>query len=159
MSCSQYDLKGYLLGEVTEAERRAVEGHLRGCRECGEELARLKVTEAALRSLPEEEIPHRIAFVSDKVFEPGGWAWFWNSAPRLGFLSASLLAVAILVHAFVRPAAGVSPAQMAAIEARVRSEVTRSVEADLVPVLESLAMYQKRATVYYRASLEAGNRQ
>ncbi|HSW49659.1 MAG TPA: zf-HC2 domain-containing protein [Bryobacteraceae bacterium] len=159
MNCSQYDLKGYLLGEIAEAERRPVEGHLSGCRECREELARLRVAEAALRSVPDEEIPHKIAFVSDKVFEPGGWAWLWNSAPRLGFLSASLVAAAILVHAFVRPAPAVSPAQMAAIEARVRSEVIRSVEADLMPVLENFEMLQKRATVYYRASLEAGNRQ
>lgn len=159
MNCSQFDLKGYLLGEITEQERRAVEGHLNGCRECGEGLAKLRVAEAALRSVPEVEMPRKLAFVSDKVFEPGGWAWLWNSAPRLAFLSASLLAAAILVHAFARPAPAISSAQMAAIEARVRSEVIRNVEADLVPVLESLAMYQKRATVYYRASLEAGNRQ
>ena len=159
MSCSEHDLKGYLLGELAEAERRAVEGHLRGCRECGEELAKLRMTQAALRSLPEEEIPHKIAFVSDKIFEPRGWAWLWNSAPRLGFVSAFVLAAAILVHALVRPAPAVSPAQLAAVETRIRSEVTRSIEADLVPVLENFQMQQKRATVYYRASLEAGSRQ
>jgi anti-sigma factor RsiW len=159
MSCSQHDLKGYLLGELTGAESRAVEAHLKGCRECGEELARLRMTESALRSLPEEEVPHKIAFVSDKVFQPRGWAWLWNSAPRLAFLSASVLAVAILVHALARPEPAVSPAEMAALEARIRSEVTRSVEADLVPVLENFEMLQKRATVFYRANLEAGSRQ
>ena len=49
-------------------------------------------------------MPYRIAFVSDKIFEPRGWAWLWNSAPRLGFVSAAMLAAAILVHGLVRPA-------------------------------------------------------
>ncbi len=159
MNCSQHDLKGYLLGELAEAERRAVADHLRGCRECGEELAKLRLTESALRSVPEEEVPHKIAFVSDKIFQPRGWAWLWDSTPRMAFLSAAMLAAAILVHALVQPAPTASPAQMAAMEARIRSEVAGRVEADLVPVLENFQMLQKRATVYYRASLEAGSRQ
>ena len=159
MSCCEHDLKGYFLGETTAAERSAVEGHLANCRACQEELARLRLTRTALGSLPEEEIPNRIAFVSDKVFQPRGWDWLWNSAARLGFASASILAAAIVVHALVQPAPTASPAQMAAIEARVRGEITRQVEADLVPVLENFELLQKRATVYYRASLEAGSRQ
>jgi anti-sigma factor RsiW len=152
MRCPQEDLKGYLLGELAAAERRSLESHLEGCPACREELERLRVTQTALAGLPEEQMPYRIAFVSDKIFEPGPWARFWNSAPRLGFVSAVILAAAILVHAFARPAAAPSPAQMAAMEARIRSEVIQSVEADLVPVLE---MMQKRATVLYRARLEA----
>ena len=159
MRCSQHDLKGYLLGELAEVERRPVEDHLKGCRECAEELEKLRLTQSALHSLPDEEMPRKIAFVSDKVFEPRGWAWLWNSAPRLGFVSASMLAAAILAHALMRPAPAPSAAQMAAMEARIRSQVTQRVEADLVPVVENFQVLQKRATVFYRASLEAGSRQ
>jgi anti-sigma factor RsiW len=148
-----------LLRELAAAEHRSVESHLEECLACREELERLRLTRAALHSLPDEEIPYRIAFVSDKIFEPGGWAWLWNSAPRLGFVSAAILAAAILVHAFVRPAGAPTAAQTAAMEARIRSAVTRSVEADLVPVVENFQMLQKRATVFYRANLEAGSRQ
>jgi hypothetical protein len=55
---------------------------------------------AALRSLPDAEVPRRIAFVSDKVFQPSPWVrffdGFWNSTARLGFATAALLAVAAI---------------------------------------------------------------
>jgi len=159
MRCSQHDLKGYLLGELAEAERRAVEEHLKGCRECAEDLEKLRLAESALRSLPDQEMPYRIAFVSDKIFEPRGWTWLWNSAPRLGFVSAAMLAAALLVHAVVRPAPAPSAAEMAALESRVRAQVTRSVETELTPVMENLQVLQKRATVVYMASLQAESRQ
>jgi anti-sigma factor RsiW len=157
MNCSQHDLKGYLLGELSEAQRLLVENHLGGCSGCREEQERLRLTAAALGSLPEEEAPHRIAFVSDKIFEPKGWAWLWNSAPRLGFVSAAMLAAAILVHGLVRPAP--TATEMAAMEARVQSEVVRRLEADLVPVMENFQYLQKRAAYLYRASLVDGSRQ
>lgn len=130
MKCSQYDLKGYLLGELGEAERRPLEEHLKACQACGEELERLRLTQTALLSLPDEEAPHKIAFVSDKIFEPRGWAWFWNSGPRLAFGSAALLAAAILVHAWVRPAPVSMPVAVdtQALEARLQNEVARRVE-------------------------------
>jgi anti-sigma factor RsiW len=131
MNCSQHDLKAYLLGELAEPERRPVEEHLRGCRDCREEAERLRLTESALRSLADEEVPRKIAFVSDKIFEPKGWAWLWNSAPRLGFASAAVLALAILVHGLMRPAPVAAPVAMdtQALEARIGSEVARRLEA------------------------------
>lgn len=158
MSCPQDDLKAYLLGELPEGDRRGVEAHLAACAACREELGRLRQTAEVLRSVADEEIPHRIAFVSDKIFEPRGWARFWNSAPRLGFASAALLAAAILAHALLRPAPSVTPEQMAALESRVRAEVLRNVENDLAPVVENFQVIQKRAAVIYRASLEGGSR-
>jgi anti-sigma factor RsiW len=157
MNCSQHDLKGYLLGELSEAERLLVENHLGECSDCREEQERLRLTAAALGGLPEEEMPYRIAFVSDKIFEPRGWAWLWNSAPRLGFVSAAMLAAAILVHGLVRPAP--TATEMAAMEARVQSEVVRRLEADLVPVMENFQYLQKRTAYLYRASLDEGSRQ
>jgi len=108
MSCSPFDLKDYFLKELPDASRQPVEDHLRTCPACQEELDRLRLTEAALFALRDEEIPRRIGFVSDEVFEPAPWRrwWgaFWGSAARLGFASAAVLSIAILVHAFVRPA-------------------------------------------------------
>jgi len=73
MSCPPIDLKDYLLNELADPERRKLEVHIKTCPACREELDRLRLTEAALFSLREEEIPQRIAFVSDPVFEPSRW--------------------------------------------------------------------------------------
>jgi anti-sigma factor RsiW len=125
MNCSSVDLKAYFLGETARAEKSSVEDHMRGCQTCREELDRLKLTEAALRSLPEEEAPQRIAFVSDKVFEPRWYETTWRSGPAMGFASAVLLAAAILVHGFARPAGPVTPSPIntAQIEQRIENEV------------------------------------
>lgn len=146
MSCSQFDLKGYFLGELTEPDRRVVEEHAQTCTECREELARLSVTRAALLSVRDEDMPRRIAFVSDKVFEQRGWRWLWNSAPRLGFASAAMLAAAIMVHAFVRPAPVVAPATVdtAALEARVESEVFQRLHVALEKVVAESDARQAR---------------
>jgi anti-sigma factor RsiW len=131
MSCSPFDLKDFFFGELNEPECSGVSAHLERCAGCREELDRLRLTQAGLRSVREEDPPRRIAFVSDKVFEPRWWQSLWNSAPRLGFASASVLAAAIMVHAFVRPAppAPAPALDTAAIEARVGSEVALRVDA------------------------------
>ena len=108
MSCSPFDLKEYFLRELNQADGSRVEAHLKSCAICREEMERLQLTEAALCSLREEEIPQRIAFVSDQVFEPSPlrrwWAGFWGSSARLGFAAAAMLSGAILISAFTRPA-------------------------------------------------------
>jgi len=71
-----------------------------------EDAERLAATLTALRSLPDEEIPRRIAFVSDKVFTPKWWQRF----PAWGFASAALLAGAIVAHGYVQRPAVVPPA-------------------------------------------------
>ena len=73
MGCSSVDLKAYLLGELDRREKSGVEQHVVACGLCREELDALRSTHAALLSLPEQEVPQRIAFVSDKVFEPHWW--------------------------------------------------------------------------------------
>ena len=103
MSCSPFDLRDYFLKELPESEQRQVEAHVRNCPPCLEELDRLRLTEAALFALREEEIPQRIGFVSDQVFEPSPWRrwWgaFWGSTARLAFASAAMLSIAIVVAA------------------------------------------------------------
>ncbi|HTQ57641.1 MAG TPA: hypothetical protein VMI94_24400 [Bryobacteraceae bacterium] len=108
MSCSPFDLRDYFFKELNENERRLTEVHVRTCAACREELERLRGTEAALLSLRDEEIPQRIGFVSDPVFQPSalsrGWNAFWGSAARLGFASAAMLSIALVVFALTRPA-------------------------------------------------------
>jgi hypothetical protein len=108
MSCSPFDLRDYFLKELADPQRRQVESHVRNCEPCREELDRLQFTESALFSLREEEIPQRIAFVSDPIFEPSPWrrflSDFWGSAARLGFASAAMLSAALVVFALYRPA-------------------------------------------------------
>jgi anti-sigma factor RsiW len=124
MSCL-VDLKAYVVGEATRQERGVVEDHVRGCQSCREELDRLNLTRSALATLEDEEIPRRIAFVSDRVFEPRWWQTIWRSGPVMGFASAALLAAAILAHGFARPPV-VDAAQ---IEKRIESQVDARVQA------------------------------
>jgi anti-sigma factor RsiW len=108
MSCSPFDLRDFFLKELADPQRRQVEAHVKTCPACREELDRLQLMEAALFSLREEEIPQRIAFVSDPVFEPSPvrrfLSDFWGSAARLGFASAAMLSMALVVFALHRPA-------------------------------------------------------
>jgi anti-sigma factor RsiW len=153
MSCSPFDLRDFLFGELSEPERDEVSAHLEACEPCREELDRLRMTQAALLSVRDEEPPRRIAFVSDKVFEPRWWQAPWNS--RLGFAAASLIAAAILVHAFVRPAPRL-PApgvDTAAVEARISGEVTRRVDAAVeAAVARSEARQAKKAAELVEAA-------
>jgi anti-sigma factor RsiW len=133
MNCSSVDLKAYFLGEAAGAGKSSVEDHVRACQSCREELDRLKVTEAALRSLPDEEPPQRIAFVSDKVFEPRWYETIWRSGPAMGFASAVLLAAAVLVHGFsvngpARPVP-IPTVNTAQIEQRIEREVNNRLDA------------------------------
>lgn len=90
-------LRDYAFDEqLPQEERRAMEQHLAGCADCALALEQLRLTTAALRTLPEREIPQRIAFVSDRVFEPSLFRRFWNA----GFASACVLAAALVVSAW-----------------------------------------------------------
>jgi len=131
MSCSSVDLKAYALGEVARAEKTSVEDHVRACQGCREELDRLQVMHTALLGLEQEEIPQRIAFVSDKVFEPRWWQTMWRSGPAMGFASAMLLAAAILAHAYIRPVTSPAPVQATLDSTQIEQRVEREVNARL----------------------------
>ena len=89
MKACPYDLRDYLFGELKPAEAAEVERFLEHSSEARDELEKLKQTHRSLLSLPEEEIPRRIAFVSDKVFEPSLLKRWWQGmlaeGPRLAF--------------------------------------------------------------------------
>ena len=95
MAKPPYDLRDYLFDELTPEQRGEVEVFLESSADARQELERLQITHKALLSLPEEEVPRRIAFVSDKVFEPSWAARFWQTirapAERFGFGVAAAL--------------------------------------------------------------------
>ncbi len=140
MSCSSVDLKGYFLGELPAAERAPVEKHLHACAGCREELERLTATRAALTTLADEEPPQRIAFVSDKVFEPRWWQQLWQSGPAMGFASAAVLAAAIFVHAYARPAS--APINTAEMEQRIEQQVDARVGAAVTKAVAVVEQHQ-----------------
>lgn len=131
MNCASFDPRDYFFGELAGPDRASMEQHVEGCPACRAELVRLSQTRDALLALREEEIPQRVAFVSDRVYEPSAWkrAWraFWHSGPRLGFASAAMVSAA-LVFATLRPVPPV-PAAPAVDTAALRAEMTREVRA------------------------------
>jgi len=98
MSCispeSKPDWKAYVLRELGQDAHRQAEAHLATCSTCHEEVATLRLTLDTLSTLREEEMPRRIAFVSDKVFEPRWWQRVFSPT----FAAGVLVAIAILIH-------------------------------------------------------------
>ena len=107
MSCSVFDSKpesrpdwkAYVLCELGQDAHRQAEAHLAACSICHEEVATLRLTLDTLSTLREEEMSRRIAFVSDKVFEPRWWQRVFSPT----FAAGVLVAAAILIHGFIRP--------------------------------------------------------
>src|ERR1035441_3050275 len=148
MSCSPFDLRDYFLKELPDSEQRQVEAHVRNCQPCLEELDRLRLTEAALFALREEEIPRRIAFVSDKIFEPSPWrrwwAALWASTARLAFASAAMLSIAIMVSA-LRPVGqiAVRPSAPQVVNAISDTEIQSRID---IAVAKAVAQVDARQT-------------
>jgi hypothetical protein len=147
MSCSNFDWKAYALGEIDKDNRRQAEAHAATCVSCREELAGLRLTLDAMSTLREEEIPKRIAFVSDKVFEPRWYQMFL----RPSFAAACILAAAILVHAFARP-----PLDQQALQQKIDTAVNKAVAdtedrhtQQLREVLASYEMLEKQNKLMY----------
>ena len=158
------ELQAYVLGELPTGKRKEMEQWLQANPEAALEAERLGAVANALQRLPEEEPPRRIAFVSDKVFEPKWYERLWASGPRAAFASAALLAVSILVHGVVTAPKSV-PAQVVAavppevIVREVNAAVTKAVsevraESDLQAkklVSAALAEAEKKFTLERRA--------
>ncbi len=174
MSCSPFDLRDYFLKELPHPQQVQVEAHVHTCAACREEVERLRATEAALFSLRDEEIPQRIAFVSDKIFEPSParrWlAAFWGSSARLGFASAAVLSVAITFSAWHRtpaPATGTTTAAPTAVVAQFPAmtpeEIDRRVQQAVVKAVADVeARYQEKSRLQlaeFRQTAEEARRQ
>src|SRR5260221_5345317 len=135
---SQPDWKAYALGELGASARREAESHASTCSVCREELAALRLTLDAMSTLRDEEIPRRIAFVSDKDFEPRWWQQLWNPT----FAAACVVAAAILVHAFAGRTAN-QELQQAQIDAAVAKAVAKQ-QTDMVAAYEMLDKQLKK---------------
>ena len=160
MSCSPFDLRDYFLKELPESEQRQVEAHVRNCQPCFEELDRLRVTEAALFALREEEFPQRIGFVSDKIFEPSPWrrwwAALWGSTARLAFASAAMLSIAILVAA-LRPAGQIAlrPGASQVVKAISDTEIQTRIDTAVAKAVAQVDARQTEKTKQLLADLDS----
>ncbi|MGA2770326.1 MAG: zf-HC2 domain-containing protein [Bryobacteraceae bacterium] len=163
MSCSPFDLRDYFLKELPDSEQRQVEAHVRNCQPCLEELDRLRLTEAALFALREEEIPQRIGFVSDQVFEPSPWRrWWgalWGSTARLAFASAAMLSIAILVSA-LRPVGqiAVRPGAPQVVKAISDTEIQSRIDSAVAKAVAPVEARQIEKTKQLVAELESTRR-
>jgi anti-sigma factor RsiW len=140
MNCESYDWKAYALGELDRADRKEAEAHAALCADCREEAATLRLTLDTLSTLREEEMPRRIAFVSDKVFEPRWWQKIWNP----NFAAACVIAAAILVHAFART--GESSART---QAQIDAAVNKAVAEVEARHEATLSVYDSRLNDMY----------
>jgi hypothetical protein len=140
MNCESYDWKAYALGELDRAARKEAEAHAALCADCREEAAALRLTLDTLSTLREEEMPRRIAFVSDKVFEPRWWQKIWNP----NFAAACVIAAAILVHAFART--GESSART---QAQIDAAVNKAVAEVEARHEATLSVYDSRLNDMY----------
>ena len=145
MSCSPFDLRDYFLKELPGPEGKQVELHVKICAACREELERLRATEAALVSLSDEEIPQRLAFVSDKIFEPSparrAWVAFWGSGARLGFASAAMLSAALVVYTVGGAQKGGS--REVALTPQIQAAMDRAVAASETHMEQRIAAVQE----------------
>ena len=156
--CDRLDeVRDYAMGELPPDARNGIAMHAAACAECASELNSLRLATAALRVLADEEIPQRIAFVSDKVFEPSPVArWFqgfWNSAARLGFASACVLAISITTFA-LRPAAHVASQPSNVAQVSLTPDVSQQIDA---AVAKAVAQVHQQDAQLTKAALEAAD--
>jgi len=138
---SKPDWKAYVLGELAPDASRQAEAHLAACSICHEEVATLRLTVDTLSTLREEEVPRRIAFVSDKVFEPRWWQRVFSPT----FAAGALVAAAILVHGAVRP----GQAQVEAAVTEAVSQVEARHRLEMQVMFEQLDQRDKQVRNFY----------
>jgi len=172
--CCPHDLRDYLFDELAASQIAEVRAHLKTCVSCTTELETLRSTQSALLALRDEEIPQRIGFVSDKVFEPSPvrrwFAGFWTSAARLGFVSSALLSAALLVSAFYPRTIVHNSAQPPVTQAEIDRQIQTAVAAQVAQiqaqvqaqiqtaVTQAVAETEQRAQKRTTALLAAANK-
>ena len=142
MPCPSHDWKSYALGEMDSNARREADTHLMSCSNCQEELSTVRLTLDSLSTLREEEVPRRIAFVSDKVFEPRWWQRVLNPT----FAAGALVAAAILIHGSLRPGQSQVDAAVTSAIAQIEARHTQ----ELQVVYQMLDMRDKQVANMYR---------
>ncbi len=162
MSCATpalagLDLRDYYFDALSPEEARRVRQHLQSCASCAAEIDQLRITALALRALPDEEMPRRITFVSDKVFEPSPLArWFqafWLSGARIASLAALVLAAALVIHAY-RPAQVIRVVTPAPANAALNSHAGFDRNAMQAAVDQAVAKAVTQAEIRYDLKLK-----
>ena len=153
MSCispeSKPDWKAYVLRELGQDAHRQAEAHLAACSICHEEVATLRLTLDTLSTLREEEMSRRIAFVSDKVFEPRWWQRGFNKtlfSPT--FAAGVLVAIAILIHGSMQTGR-TSQAQVDAAVTKAVSQVETRHMQEIQAMYEHLEVRDKQVANMY----------
>ena len=142
----EFDWKAYVLEEVPREELASYQQHASQCEDCSMELASLRLTRDALLTVRDEEVPRRIAFVSDKVFEPTWWQKLWASGPKVGFAAAAMLAAAITVHGFATRHGSVGPVQVQAVNAVDAAMIDKIVAERVEKVVAQIETRQAQKT-------------
>jgi anti-sigma factor RsiW len=142
---SKPDWKAYVLRELGQDAHRQAEAHLATCSICHEEVATLRLTLDTLSTLREEEMPRRIAFVSDKVFEPRWWQRVFNPT----FAAGALVAAAILIHGFIRTGQD----QVNAAVNKAVSQVEARHMQEIQAMYEQLEVRDKQVANMYRNAM------
>jgi anti-sigma factor RsiW len=153
-------IKDYLLGEASGPARSEAEAKLAADPEARNEYARLEHARAVLLSVPDEEPPRRIAFVSDKVFEAKPRPWFqWFAHPS--FAAGLMLAGALLAHGvlmrpeprvIVEKAAVGAPVNVDAIVAQAVARQAAVQERRVAQLVEAAVAASEKRFEYQRAS-------
>jgi anti-sigma factor RsiW len=133
------DIKAYAVGEMSEADKRQAAAHVAGCEACSEELAGVQATLGSLAMLRDEDAPRRIAFVSDKVFEP---SWWQRLNPM--FASACLIAAAIVAHGFV---------SQPAVDAATQAVIQQAVDNEMQDLMVHVDQQEKTMRQFVKASM------
>ena len=149
MNCSSFDSKpeskpdwkAYVLREMSADAALQAEAHLATCSICHEEVATLRLTLDTLSTLREEEMPRRIAFVSDKVFEPRWWQRVFSPTLAAG----ALVAAAILIHGFM----GTSQSQVDVAVAKAVSQLEARHMQEIQAMYEQLDVRNKQVANMY----------
>lgn len=141
MSCPQnIDWKAYALGELPADAKRSAAAHLNSCEACQDEFSGVQSTLAVLSTLREEEVPRRIAFVSDKVFEPRWWQRMFTPT----FASACVLAGAIVFHAASNKAPN---------EAQIQAQIDKAVNQRMEVVQAVMEQDKRQMTAAWKQSV------
>src|SRR5579862_8247449 len=145
---SKPDWKAYVLRELGQDAHRQAEAHLATCSICHEEVATLRLTLDTLSTLREEEMPRRIAFVSDKVFEPRWWQRVFSPT----FAAGVLVAAAILIHGFMGTGRTSQDQVDAAVTKAVSQVETRHMQ-ELRAMYEQIEVRDKQVANLYRNAM------
>ena len=159
MSCEQLDLKAYALGEASASERKSVESHAASCIPCRTELESLGTLQTAMMSWADEEPPRRIAFVSDKIFEPTLWQRWIATLNPVNLLSSAALA-GVVAFAMARAGApsiaanqqATAPAVISTASAPVEDVDARIAAAVKVALAESDAQHKQETVEVLKAA-------